>query len=232
MLLLCVLSAASEWRAAKLTMDRASFNLDGNAAQGWRAEGGFLDEATNGWSDLFDKIRWGATWAKSIVVNVKGSSQDAANLTKGSAQELAKCVAARFGVSTSDLESLFAKGGSATETFSQFSVPLDGTLVTKLRPEKEWLGMGQFQEKKIVRTAKLQLVRVVYKKLADGKHQAEVKAATASAEVVADLEVALSYVPFRPHFGQSRSLTSSEMLKVYDALKDPAFKTLNAMGGK
>ena len=223
MLLLCVLSAASEWRAAKLTMDRASFNLDGNAAQGWRAEGGFLDEATNGWFDIFKGF--------PIDVNVKGSSQDAANLTKGSAQELAKCVAARFGVSTSDLESLFAKGGSATETFSQFSVPLKGTLVEKLFPVGSFFS-GKFQERKIVRTAKLQLVRVVYKKLADGKHQAEVKAATASAEVVADLEVALSYVPFRPHFGQSRSLTSSEMLKVYDALKDPAFKTLNAMGGK
>ena len=182
MLLLCVLSAASEWRAAKLTMDRASFNLDGNAAQGWRAEGGFLDEATNGWWDQFNQF------SAPIVVNVKGSSQDAANLTKGSAQELAKCVAARFGVSTSDLESLFAKGGSATETFSQFSVPLDGTLVEKLRPVGSFF-YGKFQERKIVRTAKLQLVRVVYKKLADGKHQAEVKAATASAEVGADLRL-------------------------------------------
>ena len=225
MLLLCVLSAASEWRAAKLTMDRASFNLDGNAAQGWRAEGGFLDEATNGWFDIFKGF--------PIDVNVKGSSQDAANLTKGSAQELAKCVAARFGVSTSDLESLFAKGGSATETFSQFSVPLGGTLVEELRPEKYWVGiMVQVRERKIVRTAKLQLVRVVYKKLADGKHQADVKAATASAEVVADLRVKPIYISQKPGFASSRSLTSSEMLKVYDALKDPAFKTLNAMGGK
>ena len=223
MLLLCVLSAASEWRAAKLTMDRASFNLDGNAAQGWRAEGGFLDEATNGWFDIFKGF--------PIDVNVKGSSQDAANLTKGSAQELAKCVAARFGVSTSDLESLFAKGGSATETFSQFSVPLEGTLVEKLFPVGSFFS-GKFQERKIVRTAKLQLVRVVYKKLADGKHQADVKAATASAEVVADLRVKPIYMSQKPGFASSRSLTSSEMLKVYDALKDPAFKTLNAMGGK
>ena len=223
MLLLCVLSAASEWRAAKLTMDRASFNLDGNAAQGWRAEGGFLDEATNGWFDIFKGF--------PIDVNVKGSSQDAANLTKGSAQELAKCVAARFGVSTSDLESLFAKGGSATETFSQFSVPLKGTLVEKLFPVGSFFS-GKFQERKIVRTAKLQLVRVVYKKLADGKHQADVKAATASAEVVADLRVKPIYMSQKPGFASSRSLTSSEMLKVYDALKDPAFKTLNAMGGK
>ena len=83
-----------------------------------------------------------------------------------------------------------------------------------------------------MRTAKLQLVRVVYKKLADGKHQAEVKAATASAEVVADLRLKPMYRIAIPRFASSRSLTSSEMLKVYDALKDPAFKTLNAMVGK
>ena len=193
--------AASEWRAAKLTVNGPNFNFAG------------LDEIHEtltglGFVDMTGEALRRPVGLTFIPTKLMTKSQ---TLAKDSAQELAKAVEATFSVNTGYLEPLFSKGASTPRSFTLFNIS-DGELV----------------DRQIVYTAKVQLVRVEYQNLFGGMHRAEVKAVTASAKVTASLPPGQDD-PDGSKFAESRQLTSDERSWIHRMLWDQAFPKLQEM---